>query len=520
MVVKADGLAAGKGVIVAHDARGGGGGSGRVLRGAALRGRPRDTVLIEEFLEGEEVSLLSIVSGQQILPLAPAQDYKRALDGDAGPNTGGMGSYSPVPAVDDALYERLVDEVVRPTVAELSRRGIDFRGVLYAGLMLTTDGPKVLEFNCRFGDPETQALLPRLESDLLELLWAAATAASACRPRPSGGRAPRWAWSWPRGAIRPRAPRGTSITGLERVRASGRRGGVPRGHQGRVDGAVVTSGGRVLTVTGLGDTFAEARARAYAGVAEIGFEGEQHRSDIALRAEKWEKRRDRRAAADAKGSDMTDQPLVGILMGSQSDAEVMDVAAKELEARGIPYEVNVLSAHRDPEAVREYSLSAESRGLKVIIAGAGKAAALPGVVASMTDLPVIGVPIRTSDLGGLDSLLSMVQMPPGVPVATVAINGARNAAILAAKILRVAGLAGRPAPGAAAPGSRRRPRAALDDPALLHPRDGGHLDRRGPHGGLAAGGAGRVRGLDPAGQDPRGRHGRDQGRRPPSTSTG
>jgi 5-(carboxyamino)imidazole ribonucleotide mutase len=139
---------------------------------------------------------------------------------------------------------------------------------------------------------------------------------------------------------------------------------------------------------------------------------------------------------------MTDQPLVGILMGSQSDAEVMEVTAKELESLGIPYEMQVLSAHRDPEGVREYALSAESRGLKLVIAGAGKAAALPGVVASMTDLPVIGVPIRTADLGGLDSLLSMVQMPSGVPVATVAINGARNAAILAGKILRIAGMIG------------------------------------------------------------------------------
>jgi len=135
-------------------------------------------------------------------------------------------------------------------------------------------------------------------------------------------------------------------------------------------------------------------------------------------------------------------PLVGVLMGSKSDADVMDAAVRELEERGIAHEVKVISAHRDPEAVREYALGAEGRGLKVIIAGAGKAAALPGVVASMTDLPVVGVPIRTSDLGGLDSLLSMVQMPPGVPVATVAINGARNAAILAAKILRLAGLAG------------------------------------------------------------------------------
>lgn len=137
---------------------------------------------------------------------------------------------------------------------------------------------------------------------------------------------------------------------------------------------------------------------------------------------------------------MGGQPLVGVLLGSESDSDVMDAAVKELEAWSVPCEVRILSAHRDPEGVREYARSAESRGLKVIIAGAGKAAALPGVVASMTDLPVIGVPIRTPDLGGLDSLLSMVQMPAGVPVATVAINGARNAAILAAKILRVGGL--------------------------------------------------------------------------------
>ncbi len=138
---------------------------------------------------------------------------------------------------------------------------------------------------------------------------------------------------------------------------------------------------------------------------------------------------------------MADKPLVGVLMGSESDAEVMGDAVKELKSLGIAHEVKVLSAHRDPEGVREYARGAESRGLKVIIAGAGKAAALAGVVASMTDLPVIGVPMRTSDLGGMDSLLSTVQMPSGVPVATVAINGARNAAILAAKILRVAGLA-------------------------------------------------------------------------------
>ncbi len=161
VVVKADGLAAGKGVIVAHTLEE----AEAALDECFVERRFGDaahTVLVEEFLEGEEVSLLSIVSGRHILPLAPAQDYKRALDGDAGPNTGGMGSYSPVPIVDEELYEHLLETVVRPTVEELGRRGIDFRGVLYAGVMLTPSGPRVLEFNCRFGDPETQALLPRL----------------------------------------------------------------------------------------------------------------------------------------------------------------------------------------------------------------------------------------------------------------------------------------------------------------------------------------------------------------------
>ena len=284
-VIKADGLAAGKGVIVAKTL---------AEAEAALEecfvarrfGDAADTVLIEEFLEGEEVSLLSIVSGGQLLPLAPAQDYKRALDGDQGPNTGGMGSYSPVPAVDAALYKSLVDQAVRPIVAELVRRGIDFRGVLYAGLMLTPAGPKVLEFNCRFGDPETQALLPRLESDLLELLLAAATG------EPLPGEV-----VWREGAAvgvvmaskgyPATSSKGDVISGLEKV--SGRDGvDVFHGATAPSDKGLVTSGGRVLTVTGLGDTFAQARERAYEAVAEIHFEGAQHRLDIALRAETWE----------------------------------------------------------------------------------------------------------------------------------------------------------------------------------------------------------------------------------------
>lgn len=288
VVVKADGLAAGKGVIVARTIEEGEAALAECFVDRRF-GDAANRVLIEEYLEGEEISLLSIVSGGSILPLAPAQDYKRIQDGDAGPNTGGMGSYSPVPAVDDALYARLVDEVVRPTVAEISRRGIDFRGCLYSGLMLTARGPRVLEFNCRFGDPETQALLPRLESDLLELLWAAAQglplpAAAAWRPGAAVGvvMASR---GYPA-----MSSKGDPITGLEKARAVD---GVEVFHAGtgrKADQRLVTAGGRVLTVTGLGETFAEARARAYEGVAAIRFEGAQHRSDIALRAEEWEKR--------------------------------------------------------------------------------------------------------------------------------------------------------------------------------------------------------------------------------------
>jgi len=289
VVIKADGLAAGKGVLVARTMQ---------EAEAALRecfidrrfGSAADMVLIEEYLEGEEVSLLAIVSGEQILPLAPAQDYKRALDGDLGANTGGMGSYSPVPSVDDALYARLVSEVVRPTVTEIARRGIDYRGVLYAGLMLTDHGPEVLEFNCRFGDPETQALLPRLETDLLEILWTAARGETLPE-------AVRWGSGAAVGVVMASrgypasSSKGDRITGIEKAWAVN---GVEVFHAGtsrKTDGVLVTGGGRVLTVTGLGDTITEARARAYEGVAAIDFPGAHYRTDIALRAEEWERER-------------------------------------------------------------------------------------------------------------------------------------------------------------------------------------------------------------------------------------
>jgi phosphoribosylamine--glycine ligase len=277
-VIKFDGLAAGKGVVVADD-------EGRAR--AALedflvaRRHGEGRVVIEEHLVGEELSLLALCDGERALPMAPAQDYKRIFDGDRGPNTGGMGSYSPVPGVGADEAEAIAAAVHQPVVDELARRGTPFRGVLYAGLMLTAQGPKVIEFNVRFGDPETQALLPRLRSDLLDLLVRAA--------RPGGLAGARLQWD-ERCAVTivlasagypDSASKGDVIHGLDAVPA-----GIEVTHAGTAarDGETVTAGGRVLNVTALGSDPASAREAAYAAADPITFEGRQLRRDIALRA--------------------------------------------------------------------------------------------------------------------------------------------------------------------------------------------------------------------------------------------
>jgi len=279
VVVKADGLAAGKGVVIAADED-----EARAALEAFLVQRLHGTeqVVVEEFLDGEELSLLAVCDGERAIPLAPAQDYKRIFDGDLGPNTGGMGAYSPVPGFDAARAAELCAEVHQPVVDELRRRGTPFHGILYAGLMLTADGVRVLEFNVRFGDPETQAVLPRLRSDLLELLG------RACEPGGLAGVALEWA---PQTAVTlvlasagyPDAPRtGDPIAGLDAVQH-----GIEITHAGTTrgdDGAIVTAGGRVLNVTALGTDAAAARAAAYAAAEVIQFDGRQMRSDIALRA--------------------------------------------------------------------------------------------------------------------------------------------------------------------------------------------------------------------------------------------
>jgi len=279
VVVKADGLAAGKGVVIAADAD-----EARGALEAFLVERLHDTeqVVVEEFLDGEELSLLALCDGERAIPMAPAQDYKRIFDGDLGPNTGGMGSYSPVPGFDAARAAELCAQVHQPVVDELRRRGTPFHGILYAGLMLTAADVRVLEFNVRFGDPETQAVLPRLRSDLLDVL------VRACEPGGLAGVSLEWA---PETAVTlvlasagyPEAPRtGDAISGLDAVPH-----GIEVTHAGtrrREDGAVVTAGGRVLNVTGLGTDAAAARAAAYAAAEMIEFDGRQLRSDIALRA--------------------------------------------------------------------------------------------------------------------------------------------------------------------------------------------------------------------------------------------
>ncbi len=278
-VLKADVLAAGKGVIICAseaEARA----AVDVFFGERRFGHT--TVVLEEFLHGEELSLFALCDGVRALPMTPAQDYKRIFDGDEGPNTGGMGSYSPVPKVDDELVRDITLTVHQPIVDELRARGTPFHGVLYAGLMLTPDGPKVLEFNARFGDPETQAILPRLRSDVLELL--------DCSARPAGldGVEIEWSEDWAVTVVLASrgypesSSSGDVITGLDEAEAAGAE--ITHAGTAEEDGQIVTAGGRVLNVTALGPSPGEARERAYAAAQAIRFDGMQMRNDIAARA--------------------------------------------------------------------------------------------------------------------------------------------------------------------------------------------------------------------------------------------
>ncbi|WP_459549066.1 phosphoribosylamine--glycine ligase [Nocardia sp. X0981] len=276
-VVKDDGLAAGKGVVVTPDRSAARGHAAELLE----QGHP---VLLESFLDGPEVSLFCLVDGETVVPLLPAQDHKRVGDGDTGPNTGGMGAYTPLPWLPEDMVARIVDEVVAPVAAELVRRGNPFSGLLYAGLAIGTDGPAVVEFNCRFGDPETQAVLALLDSPLGELLYATATGtlAQAPAPRWRGGAAVTVVLAAENYPQRPRT--GDVITGAGDAATDDAAIVLHAGTTLRADGALVSAGGRVLNIVGTGTDLVAAREAAYDRLAGIKLPGSHYRSDIGLGA--------------------------------------------------------------------------------------------------------------------------------------------------------------------------------------------------------------------------------------------
>jgi phosphoribosylamine--glycine ligase len=418
IVVKADGLAAGKGVMVcateseALDAL-------KIIMEDNTFGEAGKTVVVEECLIGEEASFLAFTDGETVVPLPSSQDHKRIYDKDEGPNTGGMGAYSPAPVVDAFIHQKAMNEVMIPTVQAMKAEGRPYKGVLYAGLMIHEDQIKVLEFNVRFGDPEAQPLLMRLKSDIVPLMEACIDGnlhtckididqrATVCVVMAAGGYPGKY-------------EKGMPISGLA---DAGQMEDVVVFHAGTstMDNRIVTNGGRVLGITALGDTIEKAIEKSYEAISRITWDQAFYRKDIGQKALKR----------------IQQTPLVGMIMGSASDFGIMQSTIAMLKQFGIHHEVLVASAHRTPDKAAAFARSARGRGMKVIIAAAGHAAHLAGAMAAHTTLPIIGVPIDSSAFKGMDALLSTVQMPPGVPVATVAIGkpGATNAAILAAQIL-------------------------------------------------------------------------------------
>lgn len=286
IVIKADGLAAGKGVIIAQTMAE----AEQALRDIMVDkvfGNSGDRVVIEEFLQGQEMSILSFVDGETVRPMLPAQDHKQIYDGDQGPNTGGMGTYSPVPHIPQNQIDRAIEEIIRPTARAMVQEGRPFRGVLFAGLMMTADGPKTIEFNARFGDPEAQVVLPLLETDLLDIILASmegtldqveikwSDRAAVCVILASGGYPGSYAKGLPIGGTG-EAPR---RAGYEADTAI-----VFHAGTSLRDGVLVTNGGRVLGVTGIGQNIASAREIAYKVADQITFEGKYHRTDIAQKA--------------------------------------------------------------------------------------------------------------------------------------------------------------------------------------------------------------------------------------------
>lgn len=413
-IIKADGLAAGKGVIVTDDYAHALAESKLILEGRF--GKDNTQILVEDGLMGQEISLFVLTDSESYHILPTCQDHKRIFDGDKGPNTGGMGAVCPVTWVSDSLMDKMVTQIVEPTIAGLKQQDIDFCGVIFIGIMVDENGrPWVLEYNTRFGDPETEILLPALDEDWADIFYKIAT-------RKLGDY---------RFNAQPKSA-ATVILAAENYPDTPKVGALLADHPTLNDnqklyyagvkkddnGQLVTAGGRVLAATGLGNNLKEALKNAYALAHNQQFNQAQMRHDIGEKL-------------------MNKSPKIGIIMGSASDVPLLDKCVKLLKEFDIPFEGKVASAHRTPDDVANWVEAAPAKGIEVIIAAAGLSAALPGVVAAHTTLPVIGLPVKSGALDGVDALYSIAQMPPGVPVASVGIDGAVNAALQAIRICAI-----------------------------------------------------------------------------------
>lgn len=418
-VIKADGLAAGKGVLICDSLEKAQASVKDMLENKTF-GEASNKIVIEEFMQGEEASCFAITDGKDFILFPSCQDHKRIGELDTGLNTGGMGAYTPAPVVTPEMEQKIIEQIVKPTINGMSKEGHPYKGVLYIGLMIIDGQPRVVEYNCRFGDPECQPLMMKLKSDLFPLLMAVSDGTLA-RQKPEWNEesvacivlaSEGYPGSYEKGRI---------ISGIDAQSEDSSPWSVF--HAGTcLDGSVYrTNGGRVLGVTAMGKTLEMALDEAYKAVRRIHWDGMNYRRDIGLKGLRHYK-------------DNRPKTSVSIMIGSKSDLDVAKKATAILERFGVGYELNITSAHRSPERTRQIIHDAEAKGVEVFIAMAGMAAHLPGVIAADTAKPVIGVPIEAK-MQGMDALLAIAQMPPGIPVAAMATNGAMNAAILAVQIL-------------------------------------------------------------------------------------
>ena len=420
-VVKADGLAAGKGVFICQSREEGDFALQQIMEDKVF-GDAGSKVVIEEFLEGEEASYFVFSDGKNFVSMPSLQDHKRQKERDKGPNTGGMGCYSPAPILNQAVEDKVIAEIVSPTIKGMSAEGTPYKGVLYIGLMIHKGQSKVVEYNVRFGDPECQLLMMLLNTSLIDI-------AQACVQQKL--KEQNISWKKLSGALVILASggyplsykKGYLIQGLENIDSTN---DLMVFHSGtkRDGNQFVTNGGRVLGVAALEKNLYEALQKTYRYVKQISWTEMQYRRDIGTKG-------------------LTNTPTtkpnsaqVAIILGSISDKAIAMKVTKIFDQHKVRYKIVVSSAHRTPVRTRNLMEEFKQEGVEIFIAIAGMAAHLPGVIAAETTCPVIGVPVNAS-MNGADALYSIVQMPPGIPVATVGIDRGENAAILATEILAI-----------------------------------------------------------------------------------